>query len=392
MKKGLMLSLAASAVLFAGGDIAPVEPVAEAPAAACDDFYGSATVGVVATMTGEGNVTADDDNTTTVQFGAAAILGVSKEIFSGLTFTAEVQGASLETYSKVGDGNGTRAPGFVEYGALNQFNVAYTWCNTAIKVGRFTIDGTAKELSPLINTGTTYFGLKKTAYEGAMAVNTDIPDTTVWAAYVYNTVTLNAKTTTKKNPRARAGIIAGGFQNTSFADTKITVAGYYDLNGTGDQKVYNWTYMVAGSIDHKWCDTDISLGGAYVKYDSNTTGAGNGSDFVVGAFVKQAFSAATLTLGATYGNMGYSKYTDLTNQKTGDTNNSWAAGASLSTDWCGYKLGASANYRQDKTYQVGASVGKKISGIDFSADYLYTHNGVTGRNDQRIRAKAVYKF
>jgi len=47
MKKGLLLSIVASTVLFAGGDIAPVQPVAEAPAAACNDFYGAAVAGIV---------------------------------------------------------------------------------------------------------------------------------------------------------------------------------------------------------------------------------------------------------------------------------------------------------------------------------------------------------
>ena len=42
MKKGLLLSLIASTAIFAGGDIAPVEPAAAAPAANCSDFSGIA--------------------------------------------------------------------------------------------------------------------------------------------------------------------------------------------------------------------------------------------------------------------------------------------------------------------------------------------------------------
>ena len=41
MKKGLLLSVVASTMIFAGGDIAPVEPAAPAPAADCSDFYGA---------------------------------------------------------------------------------------------------------------------------------------------------------------------------------------------------------------------------------------------------------------------------------------------------------------------------------------------------------------
>jgi len=187
MKKGLLLSIVASTVLFAGGDIAPVQPVAEAPAAASNDFYGQVAVGVSATMN-DANVTGNDSNATVVKFGAAAVLGVNKEIFSGLTLNAEVQGATLETYRKVGDANGTRTPGFVEQGGLTQLNLGYSFGNTAIKVGRFAVD---QGLSPLLYTDTNYFGLKDKTVEGAIIANTDIADTVLWAAYAHNVVMFN---------------------------------------------------------------------------------------------------------------------------------------------------------------------------------------------------------
>ena len=365
MKKGLLLSLVASTVLFAGGDIAPVEPVAEAPVAACDDFYGHAGVGVIY-----------DEATDTATYGAVAVLGVTKEIFSGLTLNAEVQGGAFQTY----DVDAESRSAVIETGGLTQFNLGYTWCNTAIKVGRFAVPA---KLSPLVATSTDYFGLKRDTFEGVLVANTDLPDTTLWAAYLYKKVhhantddgldTAAAGDNGGPSKRSKLNAVAGGFRNTSFADTVITAAGYYHIDTEA--------WELAGSIDYKWCDTDLSLGGAYASTE----------DYVVGAYVVQHFDATSIKVGATYGDMVYKKYTVFTNQATGTGANSWAIGAAINTDWCGYKLGAYGNYREDTTYQIGASVAKAISGINFALDYRYQKDSADAVS-HRVRTSAVYKF
>jgi len=427
MKKGLMLSLAASAVLFAGGDIAPVEPVAEAPAAACDDFYGFAGAGVIfeSHASTENNATAtysldyghissdnygvgltDDATASNYTYGVVALLGVHKEIVSGLTVSAEVQGVAFKHHHEVASAaagiDDSCDSRISDAAALNELALAYTWCNTAFKVGRFTIDGA---VSPLVATPKDYFGLKDKSFEGGMIVNTDLPDTTVWGAYVrtivshqnadsmnFSRVGANANNT---STRKAVDVVAAGLINTSFADTKITLAAYYDVTGDdqADARGLPWTYMVAGSIDKKWCDTDISLGAGYTVWDDNTSGADNsGSDYIIGGTIKQNFNSSFITVGATYGNMKYTKYTDFTNHKVNDNNNSWAVGVAVGTDWCGYKFSAFGNYREDETYQAGAKVSKVFSGIDFSVDYRFNHNGVNKIDSHRIRAKAIYNF
>jgi len=354
MKKGLLLSIVASTVLFAGGDIAPVQPVAEAPAAACNDFYGHVGAGVIY-----------NHPAGTYTYGAVAVLGVTKEIFSGLTLNAEVQGGAFS-------GNA----GFPrEIGGLTQLNLGYTWCNTAIKVGRFAIPGS---LSPLVATPTDYFGLKRATFDGVLVANTDLPDTTVWAAYVRNIVdhadtTDGATAAGGESVRGVANVVAAGFQNTSFADTVLTAAGYYHIDTSA--------WEVAASADTKWCDTDLSVGGAY---------ASSGS-YIAGGYIQQNFDSSFIKVGATYGDMKYAKYTNFTNQAVKTGANSWAIGAALGTDWCGYKLGAFGNYRQDTTYQVGASIAKTVSGINFAVDYRYQKDAADAVS-HRVRAKAVYKF
>jgi len=367
MKKGLMLSLAASAVLFAGGDIAPVEPVAEAPAAACDDFYGHTGAGVI-------YVKDDVAGTETVTYGVAAVLGVQKEVFAGLTASAELQGSVTKTYDVIA---GTSAAK-VERANLTQLNLGYTWCNTAFKVGRFAVD---MGLSPLVFTDTNYFGMKDITFDGVMVANTDIPDTVVYGAYVHR-VAVHGTSTTKAFPMNSVdGAAVVGFQNKSFADTTITGTAYYAIT-SGD-------YALAGSVDKKWCDTDISLGAAYEN-------VGGATAYLVGGYVTQHFGSVDATLAATYQNAAatyvnnFAKYTWKTWQP--NAADSWGIGGKLSTDWCGYKLAAWGKYNSLENYEAGASIGKTVSGIALSADVRYRYFKAADAAQTRVRAKAVYKF
>ena len=414
MKKGLMLSLAASAVLFAGGDIAPVEPVAEAPAAACDDFYGFAGAGVIY---GDPDVGTDNDEVAT--YGAVALLGVNKEIVSGLTVNAELQGGVFQEYIAEDDDRGP----IMEFGALTQLNLGYTWCNTAFKVGRMAVPGS---LSPLHYSGTDYFGLKNSTFEGALVANTDLPDTTIWAAYVRTILThattdnLDVLRDQGKSKRTGVSLAAAGLVNKSFADTVITLAGYYDLTGddTKDDRALPFTYEIAGSIDKKWCDTDISIGAAYRTYDAKSFVNSNGDtittgdyDYMVGAYVVQHFGKVDAMFAATYvadedsadddfaRSAGfYNKYV-LKTMHGYLNREGWSIGGSLSTDWCGYKLSAYGMYDQQGDYQAGTGVKKTIAGITFGIDYRYRHHvgddidsDQDDKNSQRLRASAIYNF
>jgi hypothetical protein len=429
MKKGLLLSLVASTVLFAGGDIAPVEPVAEAPVADCNDFYGHVGAGVI--FESKKSTAAGAVANNRAIYGAVAVLGVTKEIFSGLTVNAEVQGVAVKGYSKLGNAAATTAP-VTEAGALTQFNLGYTWSNTAFKVGRFAIPA---NLSPLVATPTDYFGLKRQTFDGVLVANTDIPDTTIWAAYLRNIVdhadtddggVINAVADnvtpngiSKSSGRTPRSIVAGGLRNTSFADTVITVAGYYDTTAATAAgaapvaRTLPLKYQVAGSIDYKWSDTDISAGAAYRAYDDIDVNSADGSDYMVGGYITQHFGAVDATFAATYvadkdtaadkdtlaaASVGFNKkYVDKTMHGYLDREG-WAIGGSLSTDLSGYKLGAFGMYGQHKDYQAGASIGKTFSGIALSVDYRYQHDtkATTATNDDtnthRVRAKAVYAF
>jgi len=392
-----MLSLAASAVLFAGGDIAPVEPVAEAPAAACDDFYGFAGAGVI-------YVSSTNENDETESHATAAgfaVLGVTKEIVSGLTVNAEVQGASLLFYDGTNSTRHDAAGASLEQGSLTQLNLGYTWCNTAFKVGRFAVPGS---LSPLAATKGSYFGLKANTFEGAMVANTDVPDTTIWAAYLYNNVShpnsgwsgfgdvdASAAPGDKKYSIGSSTVteinyVAGGFQNTSFADTTITLAAYYGID--------SGNYMVGGDIVKKWCDTTINVGGAYKYIDESDpvlkTDAEDNGYYIGGVIIEQNFGSSYIKVGATYGDAEYKKYTDFTAHNgyafhTGT--NTWAIGANAGTTISGYTLYVAGDYQESETWEATVGVKKTFAGIDFALDYRRN-----SAEANRVRAKAVYNF
>jgi hypothetical protein len=255
MKKGLLLSLVASTVLFAGGDIAPVEPVADAPAAACNDFYGE--VGAYDTYTvGTGNA-----------FGITSVLGATKDLFGGLSMGVELQGAiGVPTIGTPIDGTA---------GNISQLYLAYSIGNTALKVGRFAIP---KDLSPLHNSDATR-GLK-TTYDGAMFANTDLADTTVYGGYIFRAVNFGGAT-------AAADLAVLGFQNKSLADTTITVVGTYGVK--------SGSYDVAAKVDTVISgDLKAGFGADYAK----------GGAYNINAYVSKTFSGVDAKLAAKYASSG----------------------------------------------------------------------------------------
>jgi len=330
----MLLSIVASTVLFAGGDIAPVQPVAEAPAASCNDFYGAVAAGVIY------------DGVDNVEVRVGAILGVSREIFGGLVVNAEVQGATGLDFNTTSSTSNIA----VEAGSLNALNLAYSFGNTAIMVGRWA------------SSDTNYLGLKNGSYhEGIKLVNTDIADTTVTLAYAHYSAPIGTARVLDKT-------ISGSIANTSFADTKITLGGDYNVAST-DWDAY-------GIIDTKLMDADLSFGGKYYK-----SGA-----WVAGATVSTSFDAVAFKLGVSRSSTAtaeFSKYTDFTGIDT-----TAAIGAKVSTKVAGFGIWAGGDYQVNaETWEASVGISKSYAGVSYAVDYRRN-----SAKANRVRAKAVYKF
>jgi len=203
MKKTLLLSVVASTLIMAGGDI---EPVA-APVVETSNWEWSGTAKVYyQTMDHqnywlEGNgVVGTGDKGFFHKNNSAADAGIqlrvsNKDVIAGFGFGAEVTGlstlglvnAGVVTASMMSAGLSIPEPGSFEGMAddalssayISQAYLTYGFGNTSIKVGRQELP---MSLSPFAySEGWNIF---KNTFEAALIVNTDIQDTVIVGAYV----------------------------------------------------------------------------------------------------------------------------------------------------------------------------------------------------------------
>jgi len=178
MKKTLLLSVVASTMIMAGGDIAPVEPVVVAEEVSAWDFSGQL---VAYTQTRDNFILGANQDL----FGGdetAGLVGlqlraVNKDVFAGIGFGAEL------TAMGNGYNNGYSNSNFgLQRGqALTQGYLTYgiDAINTSLKVGRQELP---KSLSPFAFTeGWQAF---HNTFDAALVVNSSLPNTTLVYAYV----------------------------------------------------------------------------------------------------------------------------------------------------------------------------------------------------------------
>jgi len=186
MKKTLLLSVVASTMIMAGGDIAPVEPVVETPVVAEASGWDFGGQGVVYYQTRD---THNDDLFSKEASKAAVGLqlrAVNKDLIGGVGAGFELSGIThAGLYDDVvtglvqSAGNGGNND-LSSSAALTQAYLTYGIGNTSIKVGRQQLP---KALSPFaFSEGWNVF---KNTFGAALIVNTDITDTTLVYAWVH---------------------------------------------------------------------------------------------------------------------------------------------------------------------------------------------------------------
>jgi len=193
MKKTLLLSVVASTMIMAGGDITPVEPVVETPAAVASvttspsgwDFNGQ---GVVYYQTADnwGNGSVFDQGPADANTGwAAAAAGiqlgaVNKNLLGPIGAGVELSGiSSIGLEKDVVSGLVQSAAGDLTGAAITQAYLTAGLGNTSLKIGRQRLP---LSLSPFaFSEGWNVF---KNTFEAGLLVNSDIPSTTLVYAYV----------------------------------------------------------------------------------------------------------------------------------------------------------------------------------------------------------------
>ncbi len=241
MKKTLLLSVVASTMIMAGGDIAPVEPVVEAPVAEPSgwDFGGQAVayyqtvsdkratpVITPAHLNPAGDMFSQENSSASVGLQLSA---TNKDLFAGIGAGVELSGLGtlgleedvVSAVMQTGDGSLNSA-------AFTQAYLTYGIGNTSIKVGRQQLP---KSLSPFaFSEGWNVF---KNTFGAATVVNTDITDTTLVYAYVLNA---NSHPNLSDFNKVADGMHMITAQNKSIDGLTLTGSGYYapDYNTKGD--------------------------------------------------------------------------------------------------------------------------------------------------------------
>jgi hypothetical protein len=386
MKKGLLLSVVATGFIFAGGNIAPVAPVAQpqvAPAAC--DFWGTIAVRYDAHKDGKYNIGDTENN----KAALAIAMGVEKQIGAGFGLGAEVDAGFLTD----GEFNTLGSLGKKEFSGLSQLYVTYKAGNTAIKAGRQALP---KAVSPLAFTERgTLGGVPLQTYNGVTLVNTDVENTTLVAAWVRSTY----NTLTNKNTKVGdKGVFMLGAINKSIANTTLSFAGYYAKKGNALPADLT---TVFGAAETKAGDVKLGLQLAYSKLK------GSDKTFGVAAYAATNFNGLDAKLTLAYINDGVAPLTVTPGVSAfwGATwrvmgGNANGAKQKIARLDLGYKVGAgkvyggvAADKADGKSTAVAARIGYdfKIADVNAKVEYRYNKNFAKVKN-HRVRVQGVYKF
>ena len=358
MKKALLLSVIASTMIMAGGDIAPVEPVVEVEAPAPSGW----------TFTGQGVVyyqTADElgagvaPRSLTDQESSSANAGVSlkaenKDIIGGLGAGVKLVGVgTLGLEEDVVSNVMQTADGSLNGGAITELYLTYGIGNTLIKVGRQTLP---KALSPLAFSES--WNVFENTFEAALIVNSDIPNTTLVGAYVrgHNTHTdLND---------FNAGLLGddGAFMLTAaYADAfNVTGTAYYlpDVANSGEDLMALW-------VDAGFNVSDFNIGvqGGYYTSDLFAD-----DTYAVGAKFGANFDPVTVGAAVTWVNDGGIGITNLANPYAlGEVNGVFGDNALYTTS----PLGSNVlfNFSDATTVSLNGSIALPVGTLIALADY-----------------------
>jgi len=215
MKKTLLLSVVASTMIMAGGDIAPVEPAVEAPVAAVSawNFNGQA-VAYTQTINDQDQGSLFEGTST---YGAVGLqLGATNSnVIAGIGAGVELSAIEQDDgYSS----NKTGGNAQTESAQITQAYLTYGFGDTSVKVGRQTLP---KALSPLaFSEGWQMF---KNTFEAALVVNSSLPNTTLVYAYVRDAVNNSVGTLDGSiDLNGDDGVHMLTAQNTSFEGVTLT--------------------------------------------------------------------------------------------------------------------------------------------------------------------------
>ena len=401
MKKALLLSVVASSMIMAGGDIAPVEPVVETPAPAASGWEFSGT-GVVYYQTVDVEDYSLFDQESSAADAGIQLRATNSDVVAGIGAGVEVSGLAtlnLENWmvSNVmqGTANGGDLDDMTDGGWISQAYLTYGFGNTSIKAGRQELP---KALSPFAYSED--WNVFKNTFDAVLVVNSDLPDTTLVGAWVaganHNAFGAGNNITDFNSLNDERGVFMLTAQNKSIANLTLT-GSYYFAN----------EYVTSDNLNILWGDAqydassfNVGIQGGTVMHDAFDTYA-EGDLVAFGAKVGAEFNG--INVMAAYANVNDGGLdTTPTGANAEGMFNIGGTTSALYTDLVADQLiGVEARYDMDKFVvkghmdALGGTIGAAYGYTDFNTyddelnefDLTYTTN-IAGSVD--LTAAYVY--
>ena len=319
MKKTLLLSVVASTMIMAGGDIAPVEPVVEAPVVvAAVDNCGSCgkVTGTAKIWYGTNDAGSNDLFSKGGAFGDAYVdLKYSRKVMDNVTLNAGVAGLST-----LGLENEVVSATWVNHGP-NPLADAF-WVNEAnVVIGLPSINSFAKIGRQELDTPFFYsenWSIATNTFDAAVVGNTSLPDTTLIAAWVG-----------RGNGAPGAGTGNVSLENTSvngghkaFTGLSKPAYAFAAINKSiTNTALQGWYYQIPGVAKAYWLQADTKVSG--IEFGAQYAG----TDPILSAIpektsawaVKLGYSMDNLSAYAAYSDRDDKAGIDISNIATGHT-------------------------------------------------------------------------
>ena len=259
MKKTLLLSVVASTMIMAGGDIAPVEPVVEAPVVVVAPAEAAKISGTAKLFYGTNDRgAANDIFGQSGAFGDAYVdLKYSRKIMDNVTLNAGVAGLStLGLENELVNGTWVNhGPAAVEDAFwVNEANVVVGLpsINSFAKIGRQELD------TPFFYSEN--WSIATNTFDAAVVGNTSLPDTTLIAAWV-GRGNGDPVGTGAGNVRLQNTSVNGGHVAFTGAQNKPAYAFAAINKSLENTTLQGWYYKIPGAADAYWLQGDTNIAG-----------------------------------------------------------------------------------------------------------------------------------